>query len=235
MTAALSGAAVSFAQVDGAQFITPTFTATPRDAGTKAKPKNASVFTKGVIDDDVNATLSRMEYTVPRTIKLDGTGFKRCPPEQVDLRGESSCPPGSQIGTGSATARLSGPNPQNLNFTIKVYANGPKALTISLVGIVSDAFPATIKGRVVGFDIPPNVQQPIPGLYTYVTSIESRLGKQKGISGAARVKGKKRYFASVIGCTNGRHAGKVKGFLAPNPDPPIVPSAEVRASSPCQK
>lgn len=222
-------AAVAFAQTPPT--IIPEFKVTPAKSGTKKKPKNSLVYTKGTLQGDGDFTLSRMEYTIPSTIKIAGTGFKTCSSDFINANGDDKCPAGSKVGTGAATALL-GPDKSQLDFDVEVYAAGPKALTIYLqTSLFNIAIDGTINGRIVGFDLPERVQSPVPGLYAYVTSVTAALGKQKGIS----AKSGKRFFASTVGCKNGRHAGSVEVFLAPNPDPPPVESVKVAASSPCSK
>lgn len=226
--------ATAVAQYAAAPVVTPEFEIKPRKAGTKRKPANVSVYTKGTINPESNSTLRRLEYVVPRTIRLDGRGFKRCSPARVNSQGEAACPRRSRIGTGATTALL-GPQRTPLEFDVAVFAAGPRRLTISLTGLFNLAIPAKIRGRVVGFDLPERLQQPVRGLYAYVTSIESRLGRQRGIPGRVRTRrGKVRFFASSVGCRRGRHSGKVRAFLAPNPEPPAVPVVTVRAASRCR-
>jgi hypothetical protein len=228
--------AVAVAQSPISPTITPEFRVAPREAGTRHKPRNALVFTKGTVNADANATLSRLEYTIPPSIRIDGTGFKTCSADYINQNGDDGCPKGSKVGTGAATALL-GPQRSQLNFDVEVYAAGPKALTIYLqTSLFNLAIPGTVSGRIVGFDIPARVQQPVPGLYSYVTSVTARLGKQKGIPASVRTRsGGRRYFASAIGCPSGRHAGKVRAYLAANPSPPALPFVEASATSPCRK
>ncbi len=227
--------AIAAALAQTAPTIIPEFKVTPERAGTKAKPRNALVYTKGTLSGDGDYTLSRLEYKIPPGIRIDGTGFPTCSVDFVNANGDDACSKGSKVGTGAATAILSGGRTE-LNFDVEVYAAGPRALTIYLQNsTLNVAIPGDIDGRVVGFDIPENVQQPVPGLYAYVTSVTAALGRQKGVSGIITKNGRKRFFTSTIGCRKGRHAGSVKAFLAPNPDPPPVPSVFVAATSRCTK
>lgn len=226
-------AAVALAQT--APIVTPEFKVTPKKAGSKRKPVNALVYTKGTLSGEGDYTLSRLEYTIPRTIRIDGKGFPTCSVEFVNANGDDDCPKASKVGTGAATAEL-GPSRTPLDFDVEVYAAGRRALTIYLqTSLFNVAIPGEIKGRIVAFDLPERVQQPVPGLYTYVTSVTASLGKQKGVRAAVTRKRKRRFFAATIGCRKRRHAGKVEVFLAPNPDPPPVPSVSVSASSRCRK
>jgi hypothetical protein len=231
LVAATAVAAVAFAQT--APTVIPEFKVTPAKAGTKKQPKNALVYTKGTLSGDGDYTIRRLEYTIPPTIKIDGTGFKTCTTDFINMNGDEACPKGSKVGTGAATALL-GPQKSRLDFDVDVYAAGPKSLAVYLqTSLFNVAISGTIKGRIVAVDLPESVQRPVPGLYAYVTSIATSLGKQNGIPATTKVNGKTRYFASTTGCKNGQHAGSVEIFLVPNPDPPPVPSVKVSATSRC--
>lgn len=231
LVVAFAVAAVAVAQVG--PVVTPEFKVTPAKAGTKKKPANALVYTKGTLEGEPTYTLRRLEYTIPPTIKIDGTGFKTCSVEFIADQGDTDCPKGSKVGTGSATAFL-GPDRTPLNFDVDIYAAGPKALSVYLqTSLFNIPLPAVISGGVVSIDLPERVQQPVNGLYAYVTTLATSLGKQPGIPASTRFKGKTRFFAASTGCKGGRHAGKVEVFLAPNPDPPPVDSVEVGATSRC--
>ena len=233
---AITFAAAAPAQYAVAPLLTGEFKVTPRDAGTKKKPVNALVYTKGIVNEEAEATLRRLEYYVPSTIRIDGTGFRTCSADFINRNGDDACPRGSKVGTGGATALL-GPQKTPLEFDIEIYAAGRRALTIYLQSsLFNIAFPGTIANGIVGFDIPERVQQPVPGLYAYVTTVTSRLGKQRGIPAAVTLpSGRKRFFVSTIGCRNGRHSGKVRAYLAPNPNPPFVEWVEIRKRSRCSR
>ena len=217
--------AVAAALAQSGPGIIPEFKVTPERAGTKAKPRNALVYTKGTLQGEGDYTLRRLEYTIPKTIRIDATGFKTCSADFINRMGDDACPKGSKVGRGGATADL-GPERTPLVFDVEVYAAGPKALTIYLQSsLFNIAIPGTISGRVVGFDLPERVQQPIPGLYAYVTSVTAILGRKRT-----------RSIARTTGCSNGRHrGGRVEVFLAPNPDPPPVSSVSVSATARCSK
>lgn len=248
---ALACAAVAMAQ-SAAPTIDATLSITPENAGTKAKPANALVEAVFNINQESESTLRRIEYTIPKDVKLNGKGFKTCSEETIGSEGESACPKGSKVGTGAATALL-GPNKTPIEFNVGVYVASAKALTLSLTSSVVPqvVFTAQINGQVVGFDIPTTVQQPVPNLYSYVTSVTARLGKQEGVPATTKVKktvkvkknGKTKKkkktvtvpFASLVGCPSGGHQGSVKAFLANNPDPPMVDSLSADATAPCSK
>jgi hypothetical protein len=250
LVAAIAMSAVAFAQ-SAAPTITATGSVAPANAGTKAKPANGLYTTVFNVNPESDSTLSRIEYTIPSNVKLSGKGFKSCSADFINANGDDGCPKGSKVGTGAATALL-GPQKSQLNFDVEVYVAGPKALTLYLqTSLFNIAIPATISGQVVAFDIPERVQRPVSGLYSYVTSVTAKLGKQTGIPATTKIKrkvtvkrnGKKKRvtktftvpFASVVGCTNGQHTGGVKAFLASNPNPPQVPFLQATTQSACTK
>jgi hypothetical protein len=243
---AIALSAVAFAQ-SAAPIIEGTLKITPANAGTKANPANGRLVNVFNVNAESNSTLKRIEYTIPTNVKLNGAGFPTCTVDQINNSGDDVCKAKSKVGTGAATALL-GPNKTQLNFEVEVYVAGPKALSLYLqTSLFNIAIPAEIVGQKVQFDIPERVQQPVNGLYSYVTSVTADLGKQDGISASIkkkktiRVNGQKRTkivtvpYVQVVGCTGGLHNGSVKAFLANNPDPPQVPSISDDASSPCTK
>lgn len=228
-----------------AQYATPTVTiteakVTPSKAGTKTKAKSGFIHSKFVVPSNSNATLRRIEYTFDKGIKIDTKGFKACSLNQV-AADDSKCPKGSQVGTGSSTAEV-GPGHSPLNFTAKVFYSGGKAITLHLTNTanpaLAPAFPGQISGQKIGFDIPEGVQQPVKGLYSYVTSVTADLGKQPGVSNKATVgKGKKKkthYFVSIIGCKGKKHTLGAKAFFTNNPNPPAVQTASDTQAVPCK-
>src|SRR4051812_19743441 len=152
---------------------------TPKKAGTKKKPKNALVHIKFNVNKESFSTLKRIEFTIPKSLKLDGTGFPVCTVDMIGSQGEEACPKKSKVGTGASTALL-GPTQAPLNFSVNVYVAAKKALTLALTNpTLSVAFEAKIsKSGVVGFDIPERVQNPTGGPngpYSYVTSVTADL------------------------------------------------------------
>ena len=248
LTVAFAMAAVAIAQYSAAPVINSTLKITPKSkSGSKTNPKNALVNTVFTVNEESNSTLRRIEYTIPKNVKLNGAGFKKCSVAFINANGDDNCPKGSKVGTGAATALL-GPQKSQLNFNVEVYVAGTSSLSLYLqTNLFNIAIPATIKNQIVAFNIPERVQRPVSGLYSYVTSVTANLGRQTGIPATTTVKktvrrdGKKRtirvkrYFASLQGCPKGGHVGGVKAFLAANPNPPVVPFLEDRSTSACTK
>lgn len=188
LVALLAGVAATVAMAAAPAVVTVQGAVSPDKGGSKKKPRNAAVAIAFNVNPESDSTLSRIVYTIPDNVKLDARGFKTCSVAMISQSGESACPAGSKVGTGSAAALL-GPNKSALDFVVSVYAAGRKSLTLYLkTNLFTVAIPATIEGQQVAFDIPENVQRPVSGLYSYVTSVSAILGKQPGISGKTKVK-----------------------------------------------
>jgi hypothetical protein len=243
-------AAVAVAQYNVAPVVTVSGSVTPAKGGSKKKPKNAATEIKFDVNPESNSTLAGIDYGIPKSLRISGKGFKKCSAETVNTKGETQCPPKSKVGTGAATALL-GPGKTPIQFTVNVYANGPTGLTLALKqtnGSVQVAFDAKIANNRVAFSIPSNVQQPAPGLYSYVTSVTANLGPAKAtkkVKKKVKVKGSKKkktikvkktyYLVSRIGCVNNADVIDVKLDLAPNPSQPAVDPATGSVSVPCTK
>jgi hypothetical protein len=247
LTVAFAMAAVAVAQYNAAPVINGTLSVTPTKGGSAKKPKNALLDTRFTVNAESRSTIRRIEYTIPKNIKLNGKGFKRCTSDFINANGDTNCPKGSKVGTGAATAVLSGTGGQ-LNFDVDIYVEANKTLALYLqTSLFNIAIPGEITNNQVNVDIPERVQRPVSGLYAYVTSVDAFLGKQPGIPAITTIKKKvrkngkkktvkvKQPFASLTGCPTGGHTGGVKVFLVPNPSPPPVESLEDQTSSACTK
>ena len=240
LTTVFAIAAVAIAQTYAVPTLTGQLKVLPtKKSGTKKNPKNALIDTRFQVNAESNSTIRRIEYTIPKNVKLNGTGFKKCTVDFISQNGDDACPAGSKVGTGSAVALL-GPSKSRLDFDIEIYAAGAKTLSLYLqTNLFNVAIPGQIVGQKVNVDIPERVQRPVPGLYAYVTEVNALLGKQAGIPAAVKTgKGKSRrtrFFASLQGCQKGRHVGGVKIFFVANPSPPPFESLSTKATSNCKK
>jgi hypothetical protein len=230
---ALVAAAVALAQNAEPTITSMSGKVKPKKAGTKKKPKNTYLHIKFSVNKESFSTLRRIEYTIAKTLKISGAGFPTCSADTLGAEGPDSCPKGSLVGKGAATALL-GPTQAPLNFEVKIFVGGKKQLNLYLTNpTLSTVFPAKIKNGKLGFDIPESVQNPTGGPngpYSYVTSVTADLGKQKGIP--AESKG--HFLVSSVGCKNKSHKVSVKGFLANNPDPPSKPTISKSTKVACK-
>jgi hypothetical protein len=243
----LALAAVAIAQAPVVTTITGKVT--PTSGGTKKKPKNASVEVAVTVNRESNVTADQIVFMIPQTIKLSGKGFKYCPATKINAEGTKSCPAGSKVGTGSAVAYAGS---TRIDYAITIYAGSPNEIAMYLAGNVSvPALRGIISsagapyGQKITVDIPPQVQQPIGGLYSAITSVSAKLGPATGkttVTKKVRVKGKLRkrkvkvttYFAGLMGCpTDKTHDYAVRLHYVPNPNPPASETSEAKATGPC--
>jgi hypothetical protein len=249
ITAVAAITAVALAQTPAAPVVTvtqsggatsPLTLITPAKGGSKKKPKNAATHIEFTVNPDSYSTLKSIAYTLPSKVKIDVVGQKYCTADQINQQGEASCPSGSKVGTGAATAIL-GKNPGTpLNFTANVYASGKKALALFLKGplAIQVAFPAKISGHTISFDIPTQVQNPTggpAGPYSYVTSVTADLGPKQGKTTGHGKHKQKHYLISRTGCSGGKDSVTATLGLADNPGPPPQPTVSGTGSTACSK
>jgi hypothetical protein len=248
LLAVLAVAAVAFAQASPDTKLTAKVT--PTSGGSKKKPKNANVTMAFTVNPDANVSADRIEFLLPKNLKVSGLGMRYCPATKINDSpdGPASCPKGSKVGTGSATANL-GPDKKHLDFKITIFAASPNELAVYLEGLVTKAIPAAITtaggdfGQKITINIPPEIQQPVPGLYSSITSTTAKLGPATGSRKVTKkVRGKKRkvkvktYFVGLTGCpTDKSHHGGVRLHFAPNPNPPAQADDEAQATASCTR
>ena len=194
--------AVAFATVAVAQD-TPGATmdvnVTPKKAGTKKKPKNSAIRLE-IENEDTQRTMSELTITSPRTVKLSTRGLTRCDEDTLENEGPSGCPKASRVGKGTASALLgvNTANPSPLTFDVIAFVTGKRNigfhLTAREIPTVVMA-PGTLSGRKLTIEVPTEAQQPVPGVYAGLVSLEATLKAKKG----------KRKLVSTTGCKRKRH------------------------------
>jgi len=240
VTALLAMGGTALAQTPPADLaVTVNGKASPSKAGTKKKPKNVSVKIAFEANKESRKTVSQIVFYLPKNLKLSGSGFKTCTAQQINGQGEASCPKGSKVGSGTATAVL-GVNQTPLQFTNNVYVGGKNSIALALKGTVDIAFEGTITkasgaySQKLTVDIPPQVQSPAPGLFSYITGVDTTI---KGSASKGKGKKKKKYaFASVNGCPKDKtHDFGVQLNYVAN-DAGAAGSSEIfTGTSPCKK
>jgi hypothetical protein len=216
--AALAAGALTTTAIAQTSPLTATGSASPSKAGTKKKPKATAVKVGFTLPDTQKATLNTITYTFPKTVKLSGKGYKK----------------GAKVGSGTATAFAG----VNVDFTFDILVASANKITLDLEsqtpGIdVAAKFPGTIKGSKLTVSIPTNVQQPVPGLYSYVTGIQSNL-KAKSVTVGKGKKTKKTNFVTTTGCSGGKQTVGISLALTdngnPQPQNPITGSTDIKCS-----
>jgi hypothetical protein len=205
-----------------------TIKLTPGGAGTSKKPKGQTLnyhVTVGTDDGTSPPTTATTTVSFGKGIRFNAGKFPSCSLDTLNSKGPSACPKGSKVGTGSATALVGGspgePAPTTTE-TLKVTAfNGPggKKYELYLDGdspaVIKQAIEGTLStatgdfGYALTVEIPPNLQQPVPGVYAPLVDFSVKTGGTLTKTKTKRVKGKKRKiktkinYIETIGCTGG--------------------------------
>ena len=226
--AALAMATVAVAQNSD---VTATTKVSPTKSGTKKKPKPIKITT--FVQNNVpNTTAAKIEIDFPKTVKISGKGLTSCKLSAIQANGPGACPARSKAGTGLSHAVV-GPDRIPLNFDVTAFVGG-KNLVIFYIkqqgGTVSKALSGKISKGSGGFgqklviSIPPDLQQPAPGLYAALVDLKSTLQLKKG----------KNALISSVGCKNKKHKFGAKLTFAPNPAQPPKPTASGTSTAKCK-
>jgi hypothetical protein len=228
---AIGAAGVAYAQ-DPAGSISGTASVSPTKAGTKSKPKNTK-FTLSVKNDSASkTTASSIKITLPSTLKLSTKGLKACTKSDDDIINQTpkvACK-GSIAGSGTANAVVNphSASPVPLHFVVTPIV-GKKQLLFHLAaqGAITNKYVlhGKISGKTLTIAITPDVQQPVPGLYSALVDLTSTLQLKSG----------KNYLISSTGCSGGTHKIPVTVGYSPNPTPPTAPSASTTLVAKCSK
>lgn len=228
---AIGVAGVAYAQ-DPAGSISGTASVSPTKAGTKSKPKNTK-FTLSVKNDPASkTTASSIKITLPSTLKLSTKGLKACTKSDDDIINETpakACK-GSIAGKGTANAIVNphSASPVPLKFTVTpIVGKNQLLFHLAAQGAITNKYVlhGKIKGKTLTIAITPDVQQPVPGLYSALVDLSSTLQMKKG----------KNYLISSTGCSGGKNKIPVTVGYAPNPTPPTSTSASTTLEAKCSK
>jgi hypothetical protein len=228
--AALAALAVASVAVAADSDITATTKITPSKHGTKKKPKAVKITT--FIKNNVEGTTAeKIEIDFPKTVKISGKGLTSCKLSAIQKGGPAACPSKSKAGTGLSHAVV-GPDRIPLNFDVTAFVGG-KNLVIFYIkqqgGTVSKALQGKISkasgkyAQKLVITIPPDLQQPAPGLYAALTDLNTTLKLTKG----------KNSLVSTVGCKKKKHTFGNKLTFAPNPNQPPQPSASGTSTVKC--
>jgi hypothetical protein len=230
--AALAALAMATVAVAQSGDVTATTTVSPTKSGTKKKPKSIKVTT--LVQNNVpNTTAAKIEIDFPKTVKISGKGLTACKLSKIQANGPGACPSKSKAGTGLSHAVV-GPDRIPLNFDVTAFVGGDNLVIFYIKqqgGTVSKALSGKISKGSGGFaqklviTIPPDLQQPAPGLYAALTDLKSTLSLKKG----------KHALISSVGCKNKKHKFGAKLTFAPNPAQPPKPSATGTSTATCKK
>jgi hypothetical protein len=227
---ALSAAGVAHAQTAAPQIVVkPSFS--PSKAGTKKKPrvaKFALTVTNNVAES--HATASQIKITFPSTAKLSTKGLPQCTKSDDTLvnQGPKAVCKKSIAGSGVSHVILNPyANPTNVTFNVTPLVGKNEMLYfISAPAINTNAvLHGKISGRNQTIVITPNLQQPVPGLYTAIVDLKTTIFMKKG----------KHSLITTTGCKGGSQSVKVTETFIPNPTPPGATSATATGKASCKK
>ena len=204
----------------------------PADAGTKQKPKNSTIKLS-VENTATNRTMSKLTITTAKTFKLSTKGLTKCSRSKLDPStggGPGACPKAAIVGKGTATALLgvTSPTPTPLKFIVTPVVTGPKNIDFYLAETttgVNVLAPGTISGRKLTIQVPAAAQQPVPGVYAGLVSLNATMRAKKGTH----------YLASTTGCAKRKHPFSATLTFVPNGSDTTGGTVSTKASSACKK
>jgi hypothetical protein len=169
-------------------------------AGTVKKPKavtlNVTTRTIAAAGQQPDIT-TKAELLFPRDFQFNGAKFPVCAKATIDRdKSPANCPKGSKVGKGSADAVIPTlPGAGTVHLSVEAFnASAGKQLLL----FVKTTVPFNVTGTLVGtlskvgtktkltVVVPPNLQQPVPNIYTALTRFQTSVG-------AITVKSGKRY------------------------------------------
>ena len=232
-----------------AQYVLPVgsgvVSISPNEAGTKKRP--AAVAVRATIDTNVEQSRVSTDEIVlmqPKELVFDGRGLRRadyCTVAEINEDGPRACSRKAEIGasTGNGTDAVLYPKLTPVSFKVRVFLAGRDRLAVHLAsqtaGInINQAIPGfvtRVDGRQrITIEIPPELVQPIPGLYVGIKQVRIAIRKMRIGSGRSR-----HPLLGLTGCPRGGLPFRVRVNLVPNPAPPATSFAEGGATAACRR
>jgi hypothetical protein len=230
---AIAFSAVALAQ--GPDTATLTTKVTPKDAGTKAKPKN-STFVLNVVNNNTSRTMSDLDIFLAKNVKLSLKGMPSCAPDVIFAK---KCKDSAVLGTGEAKAKVGVNGPPELvsdrTFAVTAFKTKSPVTGKTMLGFFIDdgqfqfLTETTLTGasgkygQKLHIDVPGLAQQ-VGATYNGLVSLKATLKKKVG----------RRYLISTIGCAKRKHPYKVDLTFIPNgvTDGRVISDT---ANAPCTK
>jgi len=223
-TFALGTAGIAYAQ-DTTPSIQATGNGSPTKAGTKAKP-TAVNFKLDVKNNALAKTTAKsIKITFPKTIKVSTKGLDQCTISDDALILDRSKCKKAFAGKGKASANLNpfSTTPSPLKFEVQPIV-GKNDLLFLLSGSADAVLHGKIKGQTMTIVITPELQQPVPNVYSALNELSATINKKKG----------KNALISSVGCKSKKHTFGAKLTFAPNPAAPPKPSASGTSTAKCK-
>jgi hypothetical protein len=206
---AIACTAVAYGQA--ADTATLEVSVTPKNAGTKKKPKNGT-FNLNVVNGNTSRTMSDLDVFIAKTAPLSLKGLPKCDSDDIFAR---SCPKSTVLGTGEAKAKV-GVNGdpalvRDLTFKVTAYKTNSPVTGKEMLGFFIDdgaslqfltettLTKASGKyGQKLHIDVP-ELAQHVGATYNGLVSLQTKLTKKVG----------KKYLISTTGCSSKKHPYKV--------------------------
>ena len=198
---------------------------TPKKAGTKKKPKNSKIKLE-IVNGDSKRTLSKLTITTPKTFKLSAAGLTKCDEATLESGGPLAArrPRGSARASPTRSSASTDLPPTPLTFDVTAVVLGGKEIAFYLAARelpVNVVAPGHLSGRKLTIEVPVAAQQPAPGTWAGLVSLETTLGAKKG----------KKYLVSTTGCKKKKHAFSTVMTFVDNTVGALAPSRSRRPRS----
>jgi hypothetical protein len=200
---ALSITGVAYADINNSTFDLSSFSASPAKSGTKKNPKPVSIklAVKGGTKDGTGqaSTSTALKITLPKGLNWNGKAWassKRCSASKATMqRSDSVCPKGSKVGSGHTDAVARGTK-EPIDVTAYVLTNGSLGLWLEADVPLSirTMLEGKVKGNLITVNIPPTIQEPLPGVPSAIEALNF------GLNGKTKVKGKTRGVIESTSC-----------------------------------
>ena len=222
-TLALGLTGIAIAQTP-APSIESTASVSPTKAGTKSKPKAETLKLSVKNNVASKTTAEKITITFPSTLKISTKGLDQCTiADQALIDNPSKCSK-AKAGSGTARAVLNpfAPTPGPLEFKVVPFV-GKNEVLFLLSGSADAVLHGKISGKKMSIIITPQLQQPVPGVYSALNDLATTISKKKG----------KNSLITSTGCKSKKHTIGVSISYVPNPTPPAATSASKPADAKC--
>ena len=183
-----------------------TASTSPSTKGSVAHPKivkiNTTFTTQPAAQGQPGFATKRTVVHLPKGLRTHGDKFKHCSAATLNASGPTACPSGSKVGSGTASGNALG---QTENLTVTAFnGQGSKQLLLFVQGSTPLQIASTIIGTVksdtgkyaykLDVSIPPNLQQPLTGVFATLTKFQTVIGAKRGTQG----------YVDSTGCLKGK-------------------------------
>ena len=170
-------------------------------------------------------TAKSITITFPSTIKLSTKGLDQCTASDDALIADVSV---CKKAVRRLRLRERAPEPERdhpgvrCSFKVQPIV-GKNELLFVLSGSANAVLHGKIKGSTMTIAITPDLQQPVPGVYSALNGLKTTISKKKG----------SKSLISATGCKSKKHTVSVTVGYAPNPGAPAKPSATNTSDAKC--